>query len=98
MTKFELLETKLMNNTPRKGETMLEGKFLVNEKFIYATLCDFETPTLEEASLYIYTKPYEDLCNAEDYDITNKFDDETLVGLKAILLEKYHEGVVECEQ
>lgn len=88
MTKFELLETKLMNDVPREGEKMLEGKFLINEKVVYGTLCDFETPTLEEADLYVYTKPYEGLCNAEDYDITNKFDVETLAEMKASVLEK----------
>ena len=97
MTKFELLETKLMNDMPREGEKMLEGKFLIDEKVVYGTLCDFETPTLEEANIYIYTNPFEDLCNAEDYDVSDKFDDRTLAELKAAVLKKYHSGVAKCE-
>ena len=59
---------------PAIGSKMLEGRFRDTAQegdiFVYANISDFNSESLEDADLYVYAHPFQEMCNAEDYDIT----------------------------
>ena len=90
--KFKLVDTKLLDEW---NFQMFEGKFkdLSQESdiYIYANVSNFNTETFEESDIYIYSHSFEELTNAEDYDITANFSEDFLKGIKESLLDEYEQ-------
>lgn len=93
--RFELVDYTFMEDCPTYGSIMLEGQFRDTaqdrEMHVYANISNFDTANWDEADIYVYAHPFEQLCNAEDYDITANIDDVELYMMRDALLTIMHE-------
>lgn len=74
-------------------ECEFEDKRQAEHISFYANLSNFDSPTIEEADVYVYAHSFDTLCNAEDYNITNNFSDRQLEYLKETIIKEYQKTI-----
>ena len=83
MYHFQMYEVKF-----RDLEQIRNGQ---EEKYIYANISNFDTESYEESDLRIYAHSYEDLYDAEAYELVNLYSEKLCEYFKTELLKQINQ-------